>query len=215
MVKKVGIIGAGAVAKALAAGFLKYGSTVTMGTSRPEMVENDLLEAGIRARVASPEEAAREGDLVVLAVKGRVAEEVVASLADALAGKVVIDTTNPISEGAPENGVLPFFTDLNQSLMERLQAKAPQARFVKSFNSVGSAFMVNPSFSGGKASMFIAGNDPEARAAVTEILETFGWEVEDMGAAQAARAIEPLCMLWCIPGFLHGRWNHAFALLKG
>jgi hypothetical protein len=62
--------------------------------------------------------------------------------------------------------------------------------------------------------MFICGNNEGAKQQVTKILETFGWETEDMGAAEAARAIEPLCILWCIPGFLHNKWNHAFKLLK-
>ena len=215
MVKKVGIIGAGAVAKALAKGFLKYGASVAVGTSRPEKVDAEFKMAGIQVPITSREEAARFGEVVVLAIKGREAEQAVKALAGALAGKVVIDATNPIADAPPVNGVLPFFTDLNQSLMERLQALVPAARFVKAFNSVGCAHMVDPAFTQGKPAMFMAGNDPDARAVVTEILQTFGWEVEDLGAAEAARAIEPLCMLWCIPGFLHGRWNHAYAVLKG
>ena len=74
--------------------------------------------------------------------------------------------------------------------------------------------MVNPDFGGIKPSMFICGNDPEARKQVTAILDQFGWETEDMGAAEAARAIEPLCILWCIPGFARNEWMHAFKLLK-
>lgn len=62
--------------------------------------------------------------------------------------------------------------------------------------------------------MFIAGNDAAAKATVAGVLEQFGWETEDMGGAEAARAIEPLCMLWCIPGFKDNQWTHAFKLLK-
>jgi predicted dinucleotide-binding enzyme len=72
--------------------------------------------------------------------------------------------------------------------------------------------MVNPPME--KPSMFICGNNDEAKNAVKNILEQFGWETEDMGKAEAARAIEPLCMLWCIPGFLKGQWTHAFKLIK-
>jgi predicted dinucleotide-binding enzyme len=101
------------------------------------------------------------------------------------------------------------------NLVEHLQRKFPAARFVKAFNSVGSACMVDPQFRGGKPTMFICGNDAEAKQVVTAILEQFGWESADMGSVEAARAIEPLCILWCIPGFLRQDWNHAFKLLQG
>jgi len=110
--------------------------------------------------------------------------------------------------------VIRFFTGPNDSLMERLQKAYPNARFVKAFNSVGNAFMVNPSFPGGKPTMFYCGNAPQAKAIVARILEQFGWEGADMGTAVAARAIEPLCQLWCIPGFRENRWTHAFHLLR-
>lgn len=98
--------------------------------------------------------------------------------------------------------------------MERLQRAVPAARFVKAFNSVGNAFMVDPQFPGGKPTMFICGNDDGAKWIVRGILDEFGWETEDMGKVEAARAIEPLCMLWCIPGFARNEWSHAFKLLR-
>jgi predicted dinucleotide-binding enzyme len=134
--------------------------------------------------------------------------------AEHLQGKTIIDTTNPIADAPPTNGVLAFFTGINDSLLEQLQKNIPTANFVKAFNSVGSAFMVNPDFGNDKPSMFICGNNDAARNTVKEILIQFGWDVEDMGKAEAARAIEPLCMLWCIPGFLQNRWSHAFKLLS-
>jgi hypothetical protein len=73
--------------------------------------------------------------------------------------------------------------------------------------------MVNPQFKGGTPTMFICGNDDVAKKAVAGILAQFGWETADMGKSEAARAIEPLCMLWCIPGFLRNEWSHAFKLL--
>jgi 8-hydroxy-5-deazaflavin:NADPH oxidoreductase len=152
----------------------------------------------------------------VLAVKGSAAADVLRAAGAAhLAGKTVIDVTNPIADVVfpPENGVLTFFTDRNESLMERLQREFPEAHFVKAFNSVGNAVMVNPHFEGGKPTMFICGNDGSAKAMVNEILDQFGWEVADMGAASAARVIEMLCILWCIPGFLRNQWTHAFKLL--
>jgi hypothetical protein len=148
-------------------------------------------------------------------VKGTVAAEAlrIAGVGN-LAGKTVIDATNPIADVAPLNGVLTLFTDSKESLMERLQREFAAARFVKAFNSVGAACMVNPEFKGGKPTMFIAGNDAAAKGATTAILAEFGWETEDMGGAEAARAIEPLCVLWCIPGFRQNDWVHAFKLLR-
>jgi predicted dinucleotide-binding enzyme len=110
--------------------------------------------------------------------------------------------------------VIKFFTSLDDSLLERLQRCAPNAHFVKAFSCVGNALMVHPDFGGQKPTMFICGNDASAKRRVTEVLSEFGWETEDLGAATAARAIEPLCILWCIPGLTQNRWNHAFKLLK-
>jgi predicted dinucleotide-binding enzyme len=151
--------------------------------------------------------------LVVLAVKGTGAEEAVASCGSALDGKVVIDTTNPIADAPPTNGVLSYFTGANDSLLERLQKRAPKARFVKAFNSVGAPLMVNPKLPA-KPTMFICGNENVAKNEVRAILDKFGWETEDVGSAEGARAIEPLCMLWCIPGFLKNDWVHAFKVLR-
>ena len=165
-------------------------------------------------RVGSFADAAKFGEMVVLAVKGTVAADALRSAGAAnLSGKSVIDATNPIADLPPTNGVLRFFTNLDESLMERLQHEFESAHFVKAFNSVGNSCMVNPQFKGGKPSMFICGNDDEAKNTVAGILDQFGWETVDMGKAEAARAIEPLCMLWCIRGFLRNEWIHAFKLL--
>jgi hypothetical protein len=125
-----------------------------------------------------------------------------------------MDATNPIAGKPPENGVIRFFTDLSESLMEKLQKKAPAAHFVKVFSCVGNAFMVNPKFPGGPPTMFICGNDKGAKAQVKGILDQFGWETADMGMVESARAIEPLCMLWCIPGMRDNSWTHAFKMLR-
>jgi predicted dinucleotide-binding enzyme len=211
---RVGVIGSGVVGKTLANGFLKHGHEVMRGSRTPEKLSGWATSAGERASVGTFAVTAVYGDVVVLAVKGAAAEEAVAACGDALARKVVIDTTNPIDERPPEAGVLHFFTDHGRSLLERLQAASPEAKFVKAFSCVGSAVMVDPVFKGGRPTMFICGNDARAKVTVSEILDGFGWDVADMGGAVAARAIEPLCMLWCIPGFLHQEWTHAFRLLR-
>ena len=210
----IGILGSGDVAKALAGGFLKHGYAVMLGT-RDSSKLAAWAEQNPRARIGSFADSAKFGELVVLAVKGNVAMEAL-RLADAanLADKILIDVTNPIADEPPVNGVLKFYTSLNDSQLERLQREFPKVQFVKAFNSVGNALMINPEFAAGKPSMFICGNNGNAKQKVSAIVEQFGWEVEDMGNAEAARAIEPLCMLWCIPGFLYNDWGHAFKVLR-
>jgi predicted dinucleotide-binding enzyme len=212
--RKVAVLGSGVVGKVLADGFLKFGYQVMRGTRVPSKLDGWRAAAGPNASVGTFEEAARFGDLVVLAVKGSAAETVVRACSGALNGKPVVDTSNPIADAAPVNGVLPFFTGPNEALMERLQRLAPAARFVKAFSCVGNAYMVNPQLPGGPPTMFICGNDAGAKADVIGVLKQFGWDVEDAGAAEAARAIEPLCILWCIPGLRENRWTHAFRLLR-
>jgi predicted dinucleotide-binding enzyme len=211
--KRIGILGSGAVAQVLANGFTKYGYEVTLGTRDASKVK-DWAAQNPAVMVGNFETAAKFGELIVLAVKGAVAESLVKKLAVFMVGKTVIDTTNPIAEAPPQNGVLKSFTDFNRSLLEILQAAAPQSHFVKAFNTVGSKLMVDPQFKDGKPTMFIAGNNEAARHEVAAILEKFNWEVADMGKAESARAIEPLAMLWCIPGFNNNQWTHAFKLLK-
>jgi predicted dinucleotide-binding enzyme len=197
---KIGVLGSGDVAQVLGSGFLKHGHEVMMGTRSPEKLA-EWKARNPEASVGTFDAAAASAEIIVLAVKGKV-------------GKPVIDATNPIEDAPPIHGVLQFFTNRNDSLMEQLQKEFSNAKFVKAFNSVGAASMVDPQFKGGRPTMFICGNDETAKKSVGGILEAFGWEVADMGGVEAARAIEPLCMLWCIPGFLHGQWTHAFKLLK-
>ena len=211
--KRVTVLGSGPVAKVLARGLKTHGYEVRIGNRSLEKIAAFGKEAGIPT--GTPAEAAAWADTVVLAVAGRAAEEALAGAGVAnLRGKIVIDTTNPIAGEPPVDGVLRFFTGPNDSLMERLQAAFPDARFVKAFNSVGNAFMVGPSFAGGKPTMFYCGNDAAAKAEVARLIEQFGWEGADMGTAVAARALEPLCQLWCIPGLRENRWSHAFKLLR-
>jgi predicted dinucleotide-binding enzyme len=210
---KIGVIGSGDVGKALAGGFLKHGHDVVIGTREPAKLA-DWAKQNPRGRVASSPEAAKFAELAVLAVKGTAAAAVRAAGPENLKGKPVIDTTNPIADAPPVNGVLKFFTTFDESLMERLQREFPAVSFVKAFNSVGAACMVDPRFKGGKPTMFICGGDDSAKKKVGAVADEFGWDVADMGAVEAARAIEPLCMLWCIPGFQRNEWSHAFKLLR-
>jgi predicted dinucleotide-binding enzyme len=212
--EKVGIIGSGTVAKVLAKGFAQHGYAVRIASRTVDKVAGFAAEAGVGAGTIG--EVAAWADTIVLAVKGSAALDVVRSIGDdALRGKVVIDPTNPIADAAPEDGVLRYFTGPNDSLMERLQAAVPGARFVKAFNTIGNALMVNPRLPGGaRPTMFVCGNDQAARDEVAQLCRQFGHDVWDMGTAKAARAIEPLCMLWCIPGLRQNQWSHAIAMLR-
>ena len=211
--KKVGIIGSGQVAQTLGAGFVKNGFQVMLGTRDAVKLSEWQAEQGANAQIGSFVDAANFGDLIVLAAKGTIVQEIVSALKKELSNKTVIDACNPISDTAPTNGVLNFFTNMNKSLMEELQETVPTAKFVKAFSSVGSPFMVNPPFAI-KPTMFICGNSDEAKKEVSDIIELFGWEASDFGKVESARAIEPLCMLWCVPGLLKNEWTHAFKLVK-
>lgn len=211
---RIGILGSSVVARTLAAGFLKHGHDVTLGTRDPGKLA-DWRRQHPDARVGSFADAASHGEVLVLAVKGAAAADALRLAGAAnLGAKVIIDTTNPIADAPPDHGVLRFFTSLDDSLMERLQREFASARFVKAFNSVGNALMVNPILKGGRPTMFICGNDHDAKRIVTQVLDQFGWEIADMGTVEAARAIEPLCILWCIPGFLRNEWAHAYKVLQ-
>lgn len=184
MANRVAVLGSGVVGEVLANGFLAHDYDVMRGSRSPAKLAGWRQTAGERAAVGSFAEAAQFGDLVTLAVKGLAAEAVVDLCGpENLAGKTVIDTTNPIADAPPENGVLRF------------------------------GVMVNPDFGALKPTMFVCGDSAAAKQDVQEVLTLFGWEWEDLGGVQAARAIEPLCILWCIPGFLRNRWTHAFKLL--
>lgn len=212
---KIGVLGSGTVGETLANGFLQLGHEVLRGSREPDKLRDWQRKAGPKARVGTFADAAQFGDTLVLAVKGGAAESVLRLCGlDALSGKLVIDATNPIADAPPEAGVLSFFTTHQESLMERLQKLAPATRFVKAFSSVGAGLMVQPKLPGGRPTMFICGDDAVAKQQVAQVLDRFGWECADMGGRQAARAIEPLCMLWCIPGFTKNRWTHAFKLLQ-
>jgi predicted dinucleotide-binding enzyme len=214
MPRPIGILGSGDVGEALANGFLKHGHEVMRGSRDPGKLANWKAKTGPNASVGTFAETAKFGQILALAVKGSAAEAVIRECGTALAGKTILDATNPISDDPPVDGVLKYFTRPNESLMERLQKAAPSANFVKSFSIVSSSLMVNPQLPGGPPTMFICGDNAGAKAQATEILHTFGWEVEDMGTAVAARAIEPLAIVWCIPGFLRNDWTHAFKMLR-
>jgi 8-hydroxy-5-deazaflavin:NADPH oxidoreductase len=211
--KRFGVLGSGDVGQALSKGLVTQGYDVRIGSRSPDKLAGFSKSTKIKA--GSFGDVAKWGEALVLAVAGTGALEALELAGgEHLRGKLVIDATNPITADPPEDGVLRYFTGPNESLMERMQAAYPDVRFVKAFNSVGSDLMVHPLLSGGPPTMFYCGNDGPAKAVVNKILEQLGWEGADMGTAVAARAIEPLAQLWCIPGFRENNWVHAFRLLR-
>jgi 8-hydroxy-5-deazaflavin:NADPH oxidoreductase len=208
---KIGIIGSGNVGQVLASGFKAAGHDVTIGSRDGNKAAAFTATSGIREGTFST--VAAGSDIVVLAVQGIAAEDVVAGIAAQLAGKVVLDATNPIS-GPPVDGVVPYFTAANDSLIQRLQKRVPAAKFVKCFNSVGAHLMIQPQLKGGMPSMFICGDDVEAKRTTTSLLEQLGWRAEDVGTSAIGHAVEALCQLWCAPGFSRGDWAHALAVLR-
>jgi predicted dinucleotide-binding enzyme len=214
---KIGIIGSADVGQTLAKAFKSEGHHVMLGTrntSKEEVVKFKNENASIA--VGTFKDTASFGEILVLATAGAAVENAIKlSGVENFSGKIVIDATNPIAKEPPVNGVLKFFTTLEDSLLERIQKLIPEAKLVKAFNSVGNSLMYKPKLKDRLTpSMFICGNDEAAKKTVAEILTAFGWETEDLGTAEAARAIEPLCILWCIPGFLKNDWMHAYKVLR-
>lgn len=209
---KIGILGSGTVGQTLAQGFASHGHDVVTGSRTPEKLK--AWQAQTKGKIGTFAEAAEHGEILVLAARASAAADVLRMIGENLKNKIILDATNPISDSAPEDGVLHYFTDLNHSLMEKLQEAFPEGRFVKCFSCVGAPFMIDPNFGAEKPTMFICGNDDQAKKTTTELLHDFGWDVADMGGARSARAIEPLAMLWCIPGLRENSWNHAFRLLR-
>ena len=206
---KIGIIGSGDVGQRLADGFIELGHTVKIGSRDPNQKKvTEWIDKHDNGRAAS------FGELNVLATSW-------AGTADAIrmvdpqnfAGKVVIDVTNPLdfSEGmAPRLAV--GHTD---SAGETVQRMLPNSKVVKAFNIVGNPHMVHPNFPGGPPTMFICGNDDEAKKNVIDnILTKFGWETIDIGGIEGARLLEPLALLWITHYFRTGTGDHAFKLLR-
>jgi predicted dinucleotide-binding enzyme len=212
---RVGILGTGDVGRALGTGFISKGDEVKLGSRDPgkEGLRTWVQKAGPTASAGTNAEAAAFAEVAVLATSWSGTEEAIRLAGPSnLAGKIVIDVTNPLvfRQGSPPELALGH-TD---SGGEQVQRWLPQSRVVKAFNIVGYAHMVHPQFPGGPPDMFICGNDASAKAAVSEVCTSFGWPVMDIGGIEGARLLEPLCILWVTYGMNTGTWNHAFKLLR-
>lgn len=208
---KVGILGSGDVGKSFARAFGALGHEVVIGSRSPEKLSDFVGGESDRVTSGTFEDAARSGDLLVLATHGMATEEAITMAGKSnFDHKVVIDATNPLdfAGGAPRLAV--GHTD---SLGEQIQRSIPNARVVKAFNTVGNPLFFKPELPGGPPDMFIGGNDAEAKKLVSQVCEAFGWGVIDLGGIEASRYLEPMCMAWVVHGVISGTWLHAFKML--
>jgi hypothetical protein len=212
---KIGILGTGDVGKALARGFVSRGHDVVMGSrdAGNEKLVAFSKETGGKVKAGTFADAAKHAEMAVLATVWTGTESALSLAgADNLAGKVLVDATNPLdfSKGMPPS----LAVGHTDSGGEQVQRWVPKARVVKCWNIVGNADMVDPQFDAAPT-MFICGNDGEAKKSVHGILESFGWkDVVDLGAIDNARLLEPLCILWVKYGVVTGNWRHALAMLR-
>lgn len=211
---RIGILGTGDVGRVLGSGFASLGHEVTIGSRTPQKpeVKEWLKAAGPKASAGSFAEAAAFGEMAVLATLWIGTENAIKLAGPQnLAGKIVIDATNPLdfSAGAPRLSI-----GHADSAGETVQRWLPQAKVVKAFNHVGNAHFINPRFPDGPPTMFICGNDDGAKKTVTGFLDGFGWSVIDLGGIEGSRLLEPLAMLWITHGIRTNTWSHAFKLLR-
>jgi predicted dinucleotide-binding enzyme len=214
---KIGILGSGDVGRKLAEGFLEIGDTIKIGSRNPNQEKiTEWMAKHDKAKVSSGTfaQAASFGELDVIATSWAGSVDAI-RMADPknFAGKVVIDVTNPLdfSKGMPPRLAIGH-TD---SAGETVQRMLPDSKVVKAFNIVGNPHFIHPDFPGGPPTMFICGNDDQAKKTVIDnILAKFGWETIDIGGIEGARLLEPLAFLWIMHYFRTGNGNHAFKLLR-
>jgi predicted dinucleotide-binding enzyme len=210
---RIGIIGSGAVGTTLGTGLAALGHEVMIGSRDPRKLDEWRSKAGGHAHAGTFEEAARFGEIVILATAWSGTREALALAgADNLAGKVLLDATNPLKFA--DGKLVGLVIGNDDSAGEEVQRLLPGTHVVKCFNTVGNAHMVQPSFPGGPPDMFIAGNDAGAKQTTVALLAELGWPtVVDLGGIEASRWLEAMCIAWCLHGFRSGSWNHAFKLL--
>ncbi len=213
---KIGILGSGMVAQQLGLGFLKLGNDVKLGTRHPEKLEKWLKQAGEKASIGSFEDAAKFGEIVVLATKwadDATQEAIRLSGKQNFAGKVVMDVTNPLVSGG-ENQPPKLAFGYPDSAGATIQGWLPESKVVKAFNIITAYYMANPRLKEGTPDMFIAGNDASAKKLLSDIAIKWGWEIHDIGGIEQSYLLEALAMLWIRYGVLNNYWKHAFKLLK-
>jgi predicted dinucleotide-binding enzyme len=211
---KVAIFGTGDVGRALGRAFVTLGHDVKMGAreANNQKAVSWAKESGPKASAGTFADAAEFGELAVLATLGSANKDVLkAAGPERLAGKIVIDTTNPLdtSKGMPPG----LSISGNDSGGEEVQRTVPKSEVVKAFNIVGNAHMFRPDFPGGPPDMFFCGNEG-AKKRVGALLTDFGWNPVDIGGIEGSRYLEAMCIVWVAYAMKQGGWNHAFKMLR-
>ncbi len=207
---RIAIIGTGDVAAALGPEFAAQGHTIVYGSrdpSREEVLEL-VAKSGDDASVTSPRNAAEHADIVVLAVPGMMVEDITLGLGN-LAGKIIIDPTNPLNRG--DGG---FTHAVDSSNAEIIQAAAPGAHVVKAFNALSWTTMIDPDSAGGPVSIPLAGNNVQAKQTVAALVEGMGLEAIDVGPVENAHWIEGMLILWIDNRYGSERESFDFHLRK-
>ncbi|MGI9578297.1 MAG: NADPH-dependent F420 reductase [Microthrixaceae bacterium] len=204
------IVGSGMVGSALALAWAGRGHEVTVAVRNPDKPElADLGRADGVSLVALGPDSVAYADVVVLALTTTAAAEVAISLGG-LAGKVVIDPTNPMSGGF---GQLDYGTTTSSA--ERIAEAIPEARVVKAFNTIGASFFADPVIGGEAASMFIAGDDADSKAIVAELADSLGFDAVDCGPLVESRSLEAMALLWIRMTYVQQAGDIAFRLIRG
>jgi 8-hydroxy-5-deazaflavin:NADPH oxidoreductase len=211
---KVGVLGTGDVGKVLASAMIQLGHEVKMGSREATNAKSAEWKQknGAKASAGTFADAAKFGEIIFLCTLWSGTENAIQMAGpENFSGKIVIDTTNPLifEPNQPPRLAL----GLTDSGGEQVQRWIPNSKVVKAFNIVGNAHMFHPKFECGPPTMFISGNDADAKKQVTDLLTQFGWETIDIGGIEGSRLLEPLCILWVNHGLRTNTWNHAFKLL--
>jgi predicted dinucleotide-binding enzyme len=197
---RIAVLGTGPVGHALATRLVHLGHDVWMGSrdAAGEKVVAWAAQQGDRAHAATFADAAHEAELLVNATGGSVSLEMLASIDEAdLEGKVLVDVSNPLdfSQGFPPR-LAPAIDD---SSAEQIQRAHPGARVVKALNTMNCDVMADPSLVRGPHTVFVAGDDIAAKAAVVDLLASFGWprpDIVDLGGLIASRGLEAYVLFW-------------------
>jgi 8-hydroxy-5-deazaflavin:NADPH oxidoreductase len=211
---KIGILGTGDVGRVLGGACATLGHDVMMGSRDPnqQKVKDWIAKTGPRAASGTFADAAQHAEVAIVATRWDGTENAL-KLAGAgnLAGKVVIDATNPLDFSSTPPSLAVSGAD---SAGERVQRWLPAANVVKAFNTVGNPHMFRPDFPGGPPDMLICGNDAGAKQTVARLLSEFGWPVINLGGIESSRYLEALAMIWILEYFNTKNGNHAFKLLR-
>lgn len=207
----IAILGAGNVGGALGKGWAAKGHSIFFGVpdAQSEKVRGLLSSIGKSARAGSVHDAAEKAEIVVLATPWPAARDAILA-AGKLAGKIVVDCTNPL-----EPDLSGLSVGHNTSAAEQVAQWAAGARVVKAFNTTGSSNMANTHYGNNEITMCVAGDDAAAKSTVMKLAEELGFEAIDAGPLKNARLLEPFAMLWIYLALKQGLGpNIAFKLLR-